>query len=118
MPDAPSEDTIFARILRQELPADVVYEDDQCLAFRDVSPQAPVHILLIPRKPIPKLSDSTPSDQQLLGHLLLKAPQIAEQQGIGDAFRMIINNGAKAGQTVFHLHVHILGGRPLSWPPG
>lgn len=111
-------DTIFSKIINREIPADIVYEDDQCLAFRDVNPQAPMHILIIPKKPIPKIVDAQIDDQPLLGHLLLKAGEIARQEGYGDAFRVVVNNGAGAGQTVFHLHIHILGGRSFSWPPG
>ncbi len=111
-------DTIFARIIKREIPADIVYEDDTCLAFRDVTPQAPVHILLIPKKGIAKLTDSTTEDQVLLGHLMLMAKVVAEQEGIGDAFRLVVNNGSQVGQTVFHLHLHILGGRAMGWPPG
>ena len=111
-------DTIFGKIINREIPATIVYEDDQCLAFRDVNPQAPMHILVIPKKPIPKVVDATAEDQALLGHLLLKAGEIAKAEGYGDAFRLVVNNGAGAGQTVFHLHVHILGGRGFSWPPG
>lgn len=113
-----SEDTIFGKIVRGEAPANIVYEDDQCLAFRDLYPAAPTHILLIPRKPIPRLCDAQPEDQALLGHMLIVASQIAEQEGIRDKYRLVINNGADAGQTVFHLHMHILGKRDLSWPPG
>lgn len=113
-----TSDTIFARIIRKELPADIVYEDEHCLAFRDIAPQAPVHILLIPKSPIPQLCHSTPADQELLGYLLLTAPKIAEQEGIGGAYRVVINDGPQAGQTVFHLHLHILGGRDMGWPPG
>ena len=112
------EDTIFGKIIRREIPADIVYEDDLCLAFHDVNPQAPTHILVIPKKPIPKLVDSTDDDQALLGHLILKANHVAREAGIGDAFRLVVNNGAGASQTVFHLHVHVLGGRGFSWPPG
>ncbi|MDX1519255.1 MAG: histidine triad nucleotide-binding protein [Gammaproteobacteria bacterium] len=111
-------DTIFSKIINREIPADIVYEDDQCLAFRDVNPQAPVHILVIPKKPITMLAESTDEDGPLLGHLLLTARQIASDEGFGDAFRLVINNGEKAGQTVFHLHVHILAGRGFNWPPG
>lgn len=111
-------DTIFGKIIRKELPAKIVYEDDLCLAFRDINPVAPVHILIIPKKPIAKLADSEPADQALLGHLMLKAGEIAKAEGYGDAFRLVVNNGGKAGQTVFHLHLHIIAGRPLSWPPG
>jgi histidine triad (HIT) family protein len=111
-------DTIFAKIIRREVPADIVYEDELCLAFRDVNPVAPMHILIIPKQPIARLSDSRIDDQALLGHLLLKAKDIATEQGYGEAFRLVVNNGAKAGQSVFHLHLHIVGGRSLSWPPG
>lgn len=110
-------DTIFGKIIRREIPADIVYEDDDTLAFRDVNPQAPTHILVIPKQPIPKLSDATEQDQALLGHLLLVANQIARNEDL-DSFRLVVNNGAGASQTVFHLHVHILGGRGFSWPPG
>lgn len=111
-------DTIFSKIISREIPADIVYEDEECLAFKDINPQAPMHILIIPKKPIARLADAAADDQQMLGHLMLKASEIAEQQGYGDAFRLVVNNGAGAGQAVFHLHLHILGGRPLSWPPG
>ncbi|NJN31696.1 MAG: histidine triad nucleotide-binding protein [Synechococcales cyanobacterium RM1_1_8] len=111
-------DTIFSKIIRREIPADIVYEDDLCLAFRDVQPQAPVHVLLIPKKPIPKLADASPADHALLGHLLLKAKQVAADLGLEQGFRLVINNGEDGGQTVYHLHLHILGGRSLSWPPG
>lgn len=111
-------DTIFSKIIAGQIPADVVYEDDLCLAFRDINPQAPVHVLLIPRKPIPRLADATSSDHALLGHLMIKAREVAESQGVGDAFRLVINSGAGAGQEVFHLHLHILGGRDFTWPPG
>lgn len=110
--------TLFSKIIDREIPANIVYEDDLCLAFRDINPQAPMHILIIPKKPVALLADATVEDQALLGHLLLKAGDIAKQEGHGDAFRLVVNNGAKAGQTVFHLHVHILGGRGFSWPPG
>lgn len=111
-------DTVFSKIIKGEIPADIVYEDDICLAFRDVNPQAPIHILIIPKKPIPKLSDSTDDDQTLLGHLLLAANRIVSELDIDDSYRLVINNGAAAGQTVFHLHIHILAGRPFLWPPG
>ena len=112
------ETTIFQKIIDKEIPADIVYEDDLCLAFRDVAPQAPIHILVIPKKPIRRLSTATAADQSLLGHLLLKCQEIARTQNIGDNFRVVTNNGPQAGQSVFHLHLHILGGRPLHWPPG
>lgn len=113
-----SEKTLFSRIIDGEIPADIIHEDERCIAFRDINPQAPLHALIVPRKAIAKLGDSTETDAALLGHLLLVAAKVAEQQGCGDAFRLVVNNGAGAGQTVFHLHVHILGGRPFKWPPG
>ncbi len=111
-------ETIFAKIIRREIPADIVYEDEQCLAFRDVNPQAPVHILVIPKQPMARLADAVDDDQALLGHLLLVANKVATEQGIGDAFRLVVNNGAQVGQSVFHLHLHVLGGRAFTWPPG
>lgn len=111
-------ETIFSKIIAKEIPADIVYEDEQCLAFRDIQAQAPMHILVIPKKPIPRLVDATEEDQQLLGYLMLKAKEIATNEGYGDAFRLNVNNGEDAGQSVFHLHIHILGGREFSWPPG
>lgn len=111
-------ETLFSKIIKREIPADIIYEDDLCLAFNDIAPQAPLHALLIPKHPIPMLSNSTANDHSLLGHLLLKAPEIAAQQGYPDCFRLVVNNGEGAGQTVFHLHLHILAGRELSWPPG
>lgn len=110
--------TLFGKIIRREIPADIVYEDDLCLAFRDINPQAPTHVLLIPKKEIDKLSSARGEDQALLGHLLLAAGKVAKQLGVDDAFRLVVNNGAQAGQSVFHLHLHILGGRALRWPPG
>lgn len=111
-------DTIFTKIINKEIPADIVYEDEHCLAFKDINPQAPTHLLLIPKTPIEKLSDANDEQQLLLGHLMLAAGKIAREQGFEDAFRLVINNGEKAGQSVFHLHAHLLSGRPLSWPPG
>ena len=110
--------TIFGRIIRREIPADIVYEDDSCLAFRDINPQAPIHVLLIPKKEIARLADAQPGDQALLGHLLLAANKVARQLGVQDAYRVVVNNGAGAGQSVLHLHLHILAGRPMRWPPG
>ncbi len=110
-------ETIFSKIINKEIPADIVYEDEKCIAFNDISPQAPTHILVIPRKGIPKLSESQEADRDLLGHLMLSATQIAKKLNLDD-YRLVINNGADAGQTVFHLHIHILAGRPFGWPPG
>ena len=111
-------DTLFSKIIDREIPADIVYEDDDCLAFRDINPQAPVHVLLIPKKPIARLADAEAGDQALLGHLMLKAAELARQLEVGDAFRVVVNNGEGVGQSVFHLHLHILGGRAMGWPPG
>lgn len=111
-------ETIFSKIINREIPSDIVFEDELCLAFNDVNPQAPIHILIIPKKPIAKVADAENGDQMVLGHLLLKARDIAKELNIEDSFRLIINNGAEAGQTVFHLHIHLLAGRPFSWPPG
>lgn len=114
-----SEDTIFGKIIRREIPADIVYEDDLCLAFRDITPQAPTHVLVIPKKPIPKLADAANEDKELLGHMLLTVKSLAEQLEIAeDGYRVVINTGTNGGQTVFHLHMHLLGGRSLQWPPG
>lgn len=109
--------TLFEKIIARQIPANIVYEDDQSLAFRDIAPQAPTHILIIPKKPLPMLSESTEEDSALLGHLLRVVSKVAKQEGLVD-YRVNINNGAGAGQTVFHLHIHLLGGRPFSWPPG
>jgi histidine triad (HIT) family protein len=110
--------TIFSKIIDRQIPADIVYEDEHCLAFRDINPQAPVHVLLIPKKEIARLVDATAEDQALMGHLLLAAGKIAGQLGVGEAFRLVVNNGAEAGQSVFHIHLHIIGGRRMTWPPG
>jgi histidine triad (HIT) family protein len=110
--------TLFEKIINREIPADIVYEDELSLSFKDINPQAPIHILIIPKKPIEKLSDANIEDQALLGHLMLVAGNIAEQLNLDNTFRIIINNGAGAGQSVFHLHLHLMSGRPLSWPPG
>jgi histidine triad (HIT) family protein len=111
-------DTIFDRIIRREIPADIVYEDDQALAFRDVDPTAPVHVLVIPKRSVESVGKATVSDSNLLGHLMWVAAEVARKEGIGDGFRIVSNSGTKAGQSVFHLHLHVLGGRPLQWPPG
>ena len=110
--------TLFMKIINREIPADIVYEDEHCLAFRDINAQAPTHVLLIPKKEMPRLVDATADDAALLGHLMLTANKIAQQLGVGDAFRLVVNNGADAGQSVFHLHLHILAGRAFKWPPG
>ena len=109
--------TLFERIIRREIPANIVYEDDDVVAFRDRNPQAPVHVLVVPRKPIPKVAYAADADAGLLGRLLLAAAKVARQEGLV-GYRLVVNNGEEAGQTVFHLHVHVLGGRPMTWPPG
>jgi len=111
-------ETIFQKIIDKELPADIVYEDESCLAFKDINPVAPIHILIIPKKRIEKISDSNIEDKELLGHLILVAGNIARDLGIEDAFRLVVNNGAGAQQTVFHLHIHLIAGREFNWPPG
>lgn len=114
-----SEPTIFKRIIDGEIPANVVYEDEQCLAFHDVTPQAPVHILVIPKKEIASIDDLSAEDEQLVGHLFLVIQQIAREQGLAEnGYRVICNCGEGGGQTVFHLHYHLMGGRNLKWPPG
>ena len=107
-------ETIFQKIIDKELPADIVYEDDSCLAFKDINPVAPIHILVIPKKRIEKISDSNTEDKELLGHLFLVAGNIARDLGIEDAFRLVVNNGAGAQQTVFHLHIHLIAGREFN----
>ena len=111
--------TLFEKIIASEIPADIVFEDDQCLAFRDISPQAPVHILIIPKKTVARIGAAQADDQSLLGHLLLTAADIARRENIATSgYRIVINNGSHGGETVPHLHIHLLGGRPLVWPPG
>ena len=111
-------DTIFQKIIDREIPADIIYEDELSLVFKDVNPIAPTHLLIIPKKKIEKASDAGEEDQELLGHLLLVAGKVARQLNIEDAFRLVINNGADAQQTVFHLHIHLISGRQFTWPPG
>ena len=111
--------TIFGKILSGDIPADIVYEDERCIAFRDINPAAPTHILVIPRKHIPTINDATQEDEALVGHLMLTAAKLAKQEGIAeDGYRLVMNCGAQGGQTVFHIHLHLVGGRGLSWPPG
>ena len=111
-------DNIFLKILSKEVPARVAYEDDRCLAFHDVNPQAPVHVLIIPRKVIPTHDDIREEDRELVGHLHVVAARLAKQLGIQDGYRVVINCRERAGQTVPHLHLHLIGGRDLTWPPG
>ena len=111
--------TIFEKIIAREIPARIIHEDDQCLAFHDVHPQAPVHFLVVPKKVIARIGANTAADEPLLGHLLFVAQTLARHEGLGDSgFRIVINNGPDGGETVPHLHVHVLGGRPMAWPPG
>ncbi len=111
--------TLFEKIVAREIPAAIVYEDDFVLAFKDIKPQAPVHVLIVPKQPIPRISEAKPSDHQVLGHLLLKAGEVARQLGLErSGYRLVFNNGPDAGEAVPHLHCHILGGRSMSWPPG
>ncbi len=111
--------TLFEKIIDKDIPSKIVYEDDKVVAFRDVNPKAPVHVLIVPRKPIPRILDAKPEDKEVLGHLLLKAAELAAQLGLDQSgFRLVINNGPDAGESVPHLHCHIIGGRAMVWPPG
>jgi histidine triad (HIT) family protein len=113
-----SEPSIFQKIIDREVDADIVHEDDRCIAFRDINPQAPTHILIVPKRPIPSLDDVEDEDADLLGHLHLVARDLAREEGLRDGYRTVINTGDDGGQTVYHLHMHLLGGRRLDWPPG
>jgi len=110
--------TIFSKILDGSIPTTFIHQDDKCVAFNDVAPQAPTHFLVIPRKPIVMLQDATEEDGEVLGHLLLVANKVAKEKGLGNGYRVVINNGVEGCQSVYHLHVHVLGGKQLSWPPG
>ncbi|XP_044069317.1 histidine triad nucleotide-binding protein 1 [Siniperca chuatsi] len=114
----PGGDTIFGKIVRKEIPANIIYEDDQCVAFPDVSPQAPTHILVVPKKPIVQLSQAEDSDAALLGHLMIVAKKCAQEAGLSKGYRIVINDGPEGGQSVYHIHIHVLGGRRMGWPPG
>lgn len=114
----PGGDTIFGKIIRKEIPVNLLYEDDQCVAFPDIAPQAPTHILVVPKKPINQLSKAEESDSALLGHLMIVAKKCAEQAGLSKGYRIVINDGPDGGQSVYHVHVHVLGGRQMGWPPG
>jgi histidine triad (HIT) family protein len=114
-----SAKTLFEKIVAREIPATIVYEDDLVLAFRDINPQAPTHVLIIPKKPIVRIAEAAPEDHVVLGHLLLKAAVVANQLGLAESgYRLVFNNGKDAGEAVPHLHCHILGGRAMKWPPG
>ncbi|XP_028270418.1 histidine triad nucleotide-binding protein 2, mitochondrial [Parambassis ranga] len=110
--------TIFLKVIDKSIPADIIYEDDKCLAFRDINPQAPVHFLVIPRVPIPRISAASDDDAELLGHLLVVAKNVAKQESLSEGYRVVINDGKHGAQSVYHLHVHVLGGRQMTWPPG
>jgi len=111
--------TLFEKIISREISATIVYEDDLVLAFRDINPQTPQHVLIVPKKPIPRIAEAKPEDHQILGHLLLKAAEVARQLGVSESgFRLVFNNGPHAGEAVPHLHCHIMGGRAMGWPPG
>lgn len=110
--------TLFQRIADGEIPAKLIHEDALCVAFHDLAPQAPTHVLIVPRKPLPRVAEASGDDQAMLGHLLLVAGQLSRQLGLAKGFRVVINNGPDGGESVPHLHVHLLGGRPLDWPPG
>ncbi|KAL7644855.1 UNVERIFIED_CONTAM: hypothetical protein RMT77_004672 [Armadillidium vulgare] len=112
------EETIFGKILKGAIPCKFIYEDDKCVAFDDISPQAPVHFLVIPRKPIAMLSEAEDADEQLLGHLMNVARKVANQRNLDSGYRLVVNNGKDGAQSVYHLHLHVLGGRQMSWPPG
>jgi histidine triad (HIT) family protein len=111
-------DTLFKKIIDREIPAEIIYEDDNCLVFKDINPVAPIHVLIIPKSQIEKVSDAKKSDQDVLGHLMLVAGEVARDLGVEDAFRLVVNNGSGAQQTVFHLHIHLIAGREFTWPPG
>ncbi len=111
--------TIFKKIIDKEIPADIVHEDEQCIAFRDIDPKAPTHIILIPKKEIPSMAEIDQNDKELIGHLYLVASKIAKDEGVSDSgYRLVVNTNKEGGQEVYHLHVHLLGGRQMNWPPG
>ena len=110
--------TLFDKIIAREIPASIEHEDDVCIVIHDIDPQAPVHLLVIPKKPVPRVGEAAAEDQSLLGHLLLTAANVAKKLQLDDGFRVVINNGKNGGEAVPHLHVHVLGGRQMNWPPG
>ncbi|XP_075691868.1 adenosine 5'-monophosphoramidase HINT1 [Rhinoderma darwinii] len=114
----PGGDTLFGKIIRKEIPANIFYEDEQCIAFHDISPQAPTHFLVVPKKAISRVSEADPSDEALLGHLIIVGKKCAADLGLTNGFRMVVNEGPDGGQSVYHVHLHVLGGRQLGWPPG
>lgn len=112
-------DSLFTKIIKREIPADIVFEDDKVIAFKDIDPKAPVHILIVPKKQIPTINDADNNDKELLGHLILAAKEIAKANKIDEkGYRLVFNCNEEAGQTVFHIHLHLMGGRPMLWPPG
>lgn len=114
----PPTETLFTKIINRQIPAEIIYEDDLAIAITDINPQAPIHLLIIPKKPLPSLADAVPEDHRILGHLLMTVKRVAEQVGLENGYRVVINTGTDGGQTVNHIHLHLLGGRPLHWPPG
>ncbi|KAL4683677.1 hypothetical protein H8959_021371 [Pygathrix nigripes] len=114
----PGGDTIFGKIIRKEIPAKIIFEDDQCLAFHDISPQAPTHFLVIPKKHISQISAAEDDDESLLGHLMIVGKKCAADLGLNKGYRMVVNEGSDGGQSVYHVHLHVLGGRQMHWPPG
>lgn len=110
--------TLFSKVIDKSLPADIIYEDDKCVAFRDINPQAPIHFLVIPRVPIPRIREAKDDDAELLGHLLIVAKNVAKQESLSEGYRLVINDGKHGAQSVYHLHIHVLGGRQMKWPPG
>lgn len=113
-----SPKTIFEKIINKEIPGTILYEDDECIVLKDINPQSPVHVLIIPKRVISRLAETKDTDKGLLGHLLIIAKEQSKKLGIENGYRLVINNGTLAGETVPHLHIHLLGGRPLNWPPG
>ncbi len=113
-----SEKTLFQKILDQDIPSELVYQDDQCGAFRDINPQSPTHLLVVPREPLPGIADMEERHETLIGHLFRIATEVARREGLDHGYRLVINQGEHGQQTVPHLHIHVLGGRPMSWPPG
>ncbi|XP_071761177.1 adenosine 5'-monophosphoramidase HINT1 [Centroberyx gerrardi] len=114
----PGGDTIFGKIIRKEIPVELLYEDDQCIVFPDIAPQAPTHFLVVPKKPIVQLSKAEESDAALLGHLMIVAKKCADKMGLSKGYRVVVNDGPEGGQSVYHVHIHVLGGRQMGWPPG
>ncbi|XP_067377882.1 histidine triad nucleotide-binding protein 2, mitochondrial isoform X1 [Channa argus] len=110
--------TIFSKVIDKSIAADIIYEDEKCVAFRDINPQAPVHFLVIPRVPIPRISQAKDDDADLLGHLVVVAKNMAQKESLSEGYRMVINDGKHGSQSVYHLHIHVLGGRQMKWPPG